>query len=126
MTIESLQGSSSEDEISISNQIITYCGVGAHHQNGFVENHIGRLTRGTRTLLLSVQRRWPEAIGEILWPFAWKEYERCFNELSISKDGRTPIEKFSQTRRELVVRDYHPWGCPVYVLTERLQSAGSK
>jgi len=114
------------NEISMSNQSISFCGVGAHHQNGFVENHIGRLTRGARILLLSAQRRWPEAIGEILWPFAWKDYERCYNELSISSDGRTPIEKFSSTRRELVVRDYHPWGCPVYVLTEKLQSQGAK
>ena len=90
------------DEVSLSNQTITYCGVGAHHQNGFVENHIGRLTRGARTLLLSAQRRWPEAIGEILWPFAWKDYERCYNELSISKDGLTPIENFLKLGESLL------------------------
>ena len=27
------------DEVTISNQTITFCGVGAHHQNGYVENH---------------------------------------------------------------------------------------
>ena len=114
------------DEVTLCNQTISFCGVGAHHQNGKVENHIGRLTRGSRTLLLAAQRRWPEAIGEILWPFAWKDYERCYNELSIGSDGLTPIEKFSSTKRELRLRDYHPWGCPVYVLEGNLQTVGSK
>ena len=114
------------DEVTLCNQTISFCGVGAHHQNGKVESHIGRLTRGSRTLLLSAQRRWPEAIGEILWPFAWKDYERCYNELSIGSDGLTPIEKFSSTEREIRLRDYHPWGCPVYVLEGNLQSVGSK
>ena len=65
-------------EVLISSQTINFCGVGAHHQHGYVENHIGRLTRGSRTLLPAAQRRWPEAIGEILWPFAWKDYEQCY------------------------------------------------
>ena len=56
------------------NQTITYCGVGAYHQNGIVERKIGLLTRGSRTLLLNAQRCWKSAISTILWPFAW----RCF------------------------------------------------
>ena len=45
------------DEVNNSNQIITYCAVGAHHQNGLVECHIGVLTRGSRCILLHAQRR---------------------------------------------------------------------
>lgn len=52
---------------------MTLCGVGAHHQNGFSVNHIGRLMRGTHTNRLCAQRRWPEAIGEIVWLFTWKD-----------------------------------------------------
>ena len=64
------------DEVSSSNQRITYCAVGAHHQNGIIERHIQTLTHGARTNLLHAQRRWPEARGSILWPFAWKDFER--------------------------------------------------
>ena len=53
-------------EVTNCNHCISYCGVGAYHQNGYVENHIGRITRDARTLLLSAQRLWPEAIGELL------------------------------------------------------------
>ena len=108
------------DKVTICNQTISFCGVGAHYQNGYIENHIGRLTRVSRTLLFSAQRRWPEAIGEILWPFAWKDYERCYNELYIGSNSLNPIEKFSNTLRKLELRDYHPWGYPVYVLAEKL------
>ena len=77
-------------------------------------------------MLLSAQRLWPEAIGEILWPFAWKEYERSYNELSLDKNGRSPLEKFSSVSKDLDLTHYHPWGCPVYVLEAKLQSAGGE
>ena len=50
-------------EVARSNQTITFCGVGAHHQNGSVEKHIGRMMRGSRTNLLHAQRCFSEAIG---------------------------------------------------------------
>lgn len=36
------------DDGENSGQTITFCGVGAHHQNDVVDNHIGIYTRGTR------------------------------------------------------------------------------
>ena len=92
--------------MSINNQTITFCGVAAHHQNGFVENHIGRLSRGSRTVPLASQRRWPDLIVYILWPFAWKDYDRCYNELFIDNNGVTPIEKSSSASRKLVCLDF--------------------
>ena len=59
------------DEVTKSNQTITFCGVGTHHQNGVLDNHIGRMTRGARTNLLHAQRRWSDAIGESLWLYTW-------------------------------------------------------
>ena len=110
------------DEVSDSNQKITYCAVGAHHQNGIVERHIGMLTLGARTNLLHAQRRWPDAIGTILWPFAWKDFERRYNVLHLDKDGRSPLNRFTGSDARPNMRDFHPFGCPVFVLDEKLQS----
>jgi hypothetical protein len=37
---------------------ITFCGVGAHHQNGIAENRIKLLTLKSRTMLLHAKRHW--------------------------------------------------------------------
>jgi transposase InsO family protein len=44
-------------------QTISFCGVGAHHQNGIAEKRIGDLQRRATTLLLQAHRRWPDAIN---------------------------------------------------------------
>jgi len=40
-------------------QIITFCGVGAHHQDGIIENRNEILTQGAHILLLHDMRMWP-------------------------------------------------------------------
>ena len=44
------------DAINQKYQKITFCGVGAHHQNGIVKNQNKILTTGARTLLLHGMR----------------------------------------------------------------------
>jgi hypothetical protein len=111
------------DEVDLSNQKITYCGVGAHHQNGIVERHIQTLTLGCRTNLLHAQRRWGKAIGTILWPFAWRDFERRWCALHLDEDGRSALNKFTGVDVKPDLKDFHPFGCPVFVLDERLQSS---
>ena len=113
------------DEVQSSHQRISFCAVGAHHQNGIVERHIGTLTQGSRTTLLHAQRRWPEAIGTILWPFAWKDFERRYNNLFLDTDGLSPLNRFTGTTVRTDIRRFHPFGCPVFVLASGLQNAGS-
>ena len=60
------------DDIKRCLQRITFCGVGAHHQNGITENAIKQLTLISRTLLVHAQNHWPEYISTMLWPFALK------------------------------------------------------
>jgi hypothetical protein len=112
------------DDIQSSSQKISYCAVGAHHQNGIVERHIGILTHGARTNLLHAQRRWPEAIGSILWPFAWKDFERRYNHLFLDENGLSPINRFTGTTVRTDIRQFHPFGCPVFVLSAGLQNGG--
>ena len=61
-----------QDDCNVSNQVITFYGVGSHHQNGIAERKIKELTLGARTLLLHTKRMLPEYISTILWPFALK------------------------------------------------------
>ena len=58
--------------INDNDQTITFCGVGAHHQNGIIENRNKILTQGARTLLLHGMRMWPQMIDAMFWPFAFK------------------------------------------------------
>ena len=109
------------DKATADAQTLTFCAVGAHHQNGIVERHIQELTYGARTVLLHAQRRWPKAVGSILWPFAWKDYERRFNNLRLRDDGRSALNRFSGSDVRADLRDFHPFGCPVYVLGSPLQ-----
>jgi hypothetical protein len=80
------------DDCTSSNQTITFCGIGSHHQNGIAERKIKDITLGGRTLLLHAKHMFPEYISTILWPFAVKCYEDRLNNLVHRADGCTPYE----------------------------------
>ena len=106
-------------------QNLSFCGVGAHHQNGISEAKIKQLTLAARTMLLHAQRYWPEYISTILWPFALMAAADRMNNLHIDLKGLTPEMKFSQAITSSVkLKNYHTFGCPVYILDSRLQNAG--
>jgi hypothetical protein len=46
-------------DITDKGQSITFCGVGAHHQNGMIKSRNKQLTLGACTLLLHGMRHWP-------------------------------------------------------------------
>ena len=48
------------NDFKASTQQITFCGVGAHHQNGMAVNTIKQLTLISRHLLVHDQNYWPE------------------------------------------------------------------
>jgi len=104
-------------------QLISYAGVGSHHQNGIAEKKIGDLTSLARTILLHAHRNWPEAISLFLWPFALKYAAYIMNTFYMDQSGTTPMSKFSGVPcDELPVSHAHTFGCPCYVLDARLQS----
>jgi len=53
------------DDCVSNNQMITFCGVGSHHQNGIAERKIKDITLGARTLLLHAKQMLPEYISTI-------------------------------------------------------------
>ena len=83
-----------------------------------MENHIGLLTRWARTSLLNAKRYWPEMISTILWPYALKAASIRYNQLHFNKDGLSPEQRFSGTTVQPMVTNRHPWGCPVFVMTD--------
>jgi hypothetical protein len=112
-------------DINDKGQSITFCGVGAHHQNGIIENRNKQLTLGARTLLLHGMRHWPQMIDILFWPFAMKAMAERMNSLHVDDDGNTPESLMHGVALETIpVRNFHTLFCPVYVLDHRLQSAG--
>ena len=109
-------------EVNKCNQIITYCGVGAHGQNGNVERYIGKVTKRSRSMLLHAKRFWPEAITHMLWPFAVSEAINVLNYLLVDKTGKTPIQKLTATTTHILLQNQHAWGCPVHVLESKVQA----
>ena len=69
------------DDIRMAHQTITFCGVGAHHQNGVAERRIRDITENARTSLLHTAHRWPKAIAANLWPQAIKHVVNMRNSL---------------------------------------------
>jgi hypothetical protein len=113
------------DSVKHSNQTISFCGVGAHHQNGIAERRIKDLTESSRTMLLHAQHRWPKTITANLWPQALKHAVNIRNAIPRELNGSSPLSKFSGTDIQPNMKHFHPFGCPVYVLESALQSAGA-
>jgi len=112
-----------QQAIKDCNQKITYCAVGAHHQNGIVERRIKELTLISRTLLLHAKRHWPDYITTMMWPFALKEAAYRLNRLSLRSDGRSCEATFFDVDKDFIDPSiYHSFGSPCFVLDSRLQS----
>ena len=113
------------DAVNTKSQKLTFCGVGAHHQNGIIENKNKILTTGAITLLLHGIRMWPQMIDDMFWPFAMKAVAERLNSLQVDTQGRTPESILHDIKvEEIPVKSFHTLFCPTYVLDARLQSAG--
>ena len=125
-----------KQSVRVAGQTLSFCGVNAHHQNGVAERRIRDVTEGARTALLHAAHRWPKAVHASLWPCAIKHYVNLRNSLPRKftpkqKHGKStvparfedsPLSRFSGTVVEPNLSHFHPFGSPVYVLQEALQS----
>ncbi len=73
--------------IKEANQTITFCAVGAHHQNGIIKRWIKELTVIYCTLLLHAKCHWPKYVMTMMCPFALKETAYWLNQPSLSFSG---------------------------------------
>ena len=114
-------GSKFAKSITTEDQGITYCGVGAHHQNG-ISGYSNRLIPNIgRTDLLYALRYWPEQITTMFWPYAIKMTCDRLNTFALDENGISPEEYFHGIKRRVDVKDFHTPFCPIFVLDERLQ-----
>jgi len=103
-------------------QTISFCGVGAHHQNGIAEKRIGDLQRRATALLLHAQRRrWPDAINTYLWTYAIRAANDSRNYTPTNESGTSPMSRFCATSSIPTIQIQHHFGCPTYVLKKELQ-----
>ena len=105
-----------------SNQGLTFAGVNAHHQNGFCERRIRELQDLTRSSMIHAQKRWPETINAHLWPYALRMACDAYNEANGNTGDPSPLEKFSKSFVQPNPKHWQPFGCPVFVLDNKLQS----
>ncbi len=110
------------DDVEQKNQTISFCGVSAHHQNGKAEKRIRDLQDVARTMLIHAYRRWPKGITVNLWPHALRTANDVRNCVAARDDGQSPMSVFTGVPVQPQLRNFHPFGCPVYVLDKALQN----
>ena len=115
-----------KEAVKESGQTISYCGVGAHFQNGRAEKKIRDLREAARKMMIHAMARWPKAISVNLWPYAIRTASDQHNYVPSTINGRSKMELFTGVEVGARLKSFHTWGCPVYALVNRLQgSAGS-
>lgn len=107
--------------VAENGQRLTFCGVGAHHQNGIAEKRIRDIQDLARTSLIYANRRWPAAVDARLWPYALRNANNVINKTTFPKQLKSPIELFSAIDVAPNLTQDHPFGCPTYALDGRLQ-----
>ena len=113
------------EEVMNCGQSISFCGVGAHHQNGIAERRIQDLSETARSNLIHASHR-NEAITAHLWPYALLHASHIRRLLPREGNMKSPEELFAKTSVRPTTRFLHAFGCPVYVLKAKLQSGGSQ
>jgi hypothetical protein len=105
-------------------QGLTFAGVNAHHQNGVAERRIRELQDMARTMLIHANSRWPESVTTNLWPYAIRMANEAINNTPNFKDEarKAPVEIFANSNVTANPKHWKPFGCPVFVLDNQLQS----
>jgi hypothetical protein len=95
-------------------QTISFCGVGAHHQNGVAEKKIRDLQEAARTMMLHASICWPTSQSISLWPYTIRVAVDVMNSTP-RKDGvkMSPLQKFTSSNALPRLKDFHTFGCPV-------------
>jgi len=102
-------------------QTISFCGVGAHHQNGIAEKKIGDLQRRATALLLNAQRRWSDAINTHLWTYAIRAAYDSRTYAPTNENDTCPMSRFCNTASLPTIQNQYHFGCPTSMLQKEHQ-----
>ena len=80
--------------VEASNQKLTFCGVGAHHQNGVAEQRIKDLGDSARAMLVDAKHRNPFVTSN-LWPYTLQQASKIRRSLPCIGSALSPLELFS-------------------------------
>ena len=103
-------------------QILSYCGVNAHFQNGIAERRIWDLQERMRASMLYAMNKWRKMVIINLWPYAMKHANDVANATPRKGQELSPLEMFSGVQITPKLKPFHAFGCPTYVLDNALQS----
>ena len=112
------------EEIHRCGQTISFCGVGAHHQNGVAERRIQDLADSARASLTFAAHRNPSVTAH-LWPYALRHASYVRRLMPRENHSKSPEEFFTKSQVRPTTKFLHVFGCPVYVLQADLQSGKS-
>ena len=112
------------EEVRQCGQTLSFCGVGAHHQNGVAERRIQDLADSARASLAHAAHHNP-AITANLWPYALRHASYVRRIMPREHHSKSPEELFTGSKVRPTTKFLHAFGCPVYVLQEALQSGNS-
>ena len=109
------------DNCQLNNQHLTYCGVNAHFQNGIAKKRIWDLQEATRTSLLFALHKWPRMLSIHLWPYAMHTANETMISTPTKYGDKSPQELFSGINMLPIIKHFHTFTCPTYVLDKSLQ-----
>jgi hypothetical protein len=104
-------------------QMISFAGVNAHFQNALAEKRIHNLQDSACTMLVHAKHCWPQAISAHLWLYALHMANNV-NVHAPLQSGKSPTDHFAKIASTMAPKHFHAFGCPVYMLTERMQQGG--
>jgi hypothetical protein len=110
------------EEVRESKQMLSFCGVDPHFQNGITERHIRKLQDHAQAMLIHATKRWPNKIDSYLWPYTLKMANETYNHPPSLKGSVPPIETFASSKVAFNPAHYYTFGAPIYILDQRMQA----